>query len=91
MNQLCPFCWTELQRSTRAVSNGLRERSIPLLECPHCAAAGTSNLIHSHHAFRNAVLRMQKVISDMEDDRRYTAVTDYAEMLRNALGTGLNT
>lgn len=89
MNQLCPFCWTELQRSTSQVSNGIRQKTLPLLECPHCSAAGTSNLIHSHHAFRNAVLRLEKVVGRMEDGG--AVAREWAEELRSALGMGLVT
>lgn len=89
MNQLCPFCWTELQSAARTVSSGTRERSLPLLECPHCAAAGTSNLVHSHHAYVNAVKRVLRVIDRLEHVGSTSRDRDLAQDLRTALGVGL--
>lgn len=87
MNQLCPFCWAELRPAARAVTMGTQTRTLPLLECAHCAAAGTSNLIHSHHAYRNAVLRVEHVARLLKDGTQRER--DIAADISDALGTGL--
>lgn len=53
----CPFCPTVMVRNKD-------DRS--LLECPHCAAKGTSNVLHSQWSKALAVQRMEQLAKELE-------------------------
>lgn len=74
----CPLCDTEMRHTIKRL----------LLECPHCGAMATTNVVRSHWANRLAVERVEQLGADML--KRTEPLTGYklAELIRHALYVG---
>lgn len=80
MTFTCPFCATEMVRYKA-------DRRI--LECPHCQAMGTSNVLHSLWANTMAVERVEQLAGDMEKHVEPIPQNQAAQFIRDRLFRGV--
>lgn len=77
---ICPLCDTEMVR---------HKADRRILECPHCEAMGTSNVLQRLWANTQAVARVEQLADDMEKNMEPIPQNRAAQFIRDRLFRGV--